>query len=69
MANYWITKRAALEALKLSEGLPQHTMINVECHSEVKDDKEYTVFTLSVNGKQKTIKDEFKKLLLKNGAE
>ena len=44
MANFWLTKRALLEALN----------------------KEYTVVKIDVNGKQKTIKEEFEKLLLKN---
>ena len=66
MASFWLTKRALLEALKLSEGLPQDTMINFNGCSEIKNDKEYTVVKIDVNGKQKTIKEEFKKLLLKN---
>lgn len=66
MANFWLTKRALLEALKLSEGLPQDTMIDFNGCSEIKNDKEYTVTKISVNGKQKTVREEFKKLLLKN---
>ena len=66
MASFWLTKRALLEALKLSEGLPQNTMINFNGRSEIKNDKEYTVVKIDVNGKQKTIKEEFEKLLLKN---
>jgi len=66
MASFWVTKRALLEALKLSEGLPQSTMISFTGRSEIKNGKEYTVCKISVNGKEKTIKDDFQKLLLKN---
>ena len=66
MASFWLTKRALLEALKLSEGLPQDTMIDFNGCSEIKNDKEYTVIKISVNGKQKTVREEFHKLLLKN---
>lgn len=66
MASFWVTKRALLEALKLTEGLPQHTMVSFTGRSERKNGKEYTVCRISVNGKEKTIKDDFQKLLLKN---
>lgn len=66
MATFWLTKRALLEALKLSEGLPQSTMIDFNGYSEIKNDKEYTVVKIGVNGKQKTIKEDFQKLLLGN---
>jgi hypothetical protein len=66
MASFWLTKRALLEALKLTEGLPQYTMVCFNGSSEVKGDKEYTVVKIDVNGKQKTVKEEFHKLLLKN---
>lgn len=66
MASFWLTKRALLEALKLTEGLPQSTMISFTGSSEFKGDKEYTVTKIMVNGKEKTVKDDFQKLLLKN---
>ena len=66
MANFWLTKHTLLEALKLSEGLPQDAMIDFNGCSEIKNGKEYTVVKINVNGKQKTIREEFHKLLLKN---
>lgn len=66
MASFWLTKHALLEALKLSEGLPQNTMIDFNGSSEIKNGEEYTVIKISVNGKQKTVREEFHKLLLKN---
>ena len=66
MASFWLTKRALLEALKLTEGLPQHTMVSFTGSSETKNGKEYTVCKITANGKKKTVKDDFQKLLLKN---
>lgn len=67
MAAFWITKEMALEALKMTEGMPQSTFIEIEGSSEVINGKEYTVTTINVCGKKKTLKREFKKLQLANG--
>jgi hypothetical protein len=66
MANFWLTKKMVLEALKMSEGMSQDTFINFYGSSEVKDGKEFTCMEIQVNGKKKTFKAEFKKLLLRN---
>lgn len=66
MASFWLTKKMLLEALKMSEGMAQNTMISFNGSSEVKDGKEYTCMTISVGGKKKTLKNEFEKLLLAN---
>lgn len=67
MAAFWITKETALEALKMSEGMSKDTFICIDGKSEVINGKEYTVTKLSVGGKEKTLKREFKKLQLANG--
>ena len=41
-------------------------MIDFNGCSEIKNGKECTVVKISVNGKQKTVREEFNKLLLKN---
>ena len=43
MASFWITKEMALEALKMSEGMPKDTFICIDGKSEVMNGKEYTV--------------------------
>ena len=67
MARFWITKEMALEALKMSEGMSKNTFICIDGNSEVINGKEYTVTTINVCGKKKTLKREFKKLQLANG--
>ena len=62
MASFWLSKKMVLEALKLSEGMPQNEYIAFEGSSEVKDGVEYTVMTISTNGKKKTIREPFNKL-------
>ena len=65
MANFWLTKKMVLEALKLSEGMPQDTFIVFNGDSEKKGDKTYTIMEISVaGGKKNTIKEEFKPILL-----
>ena len=66
MSSFWLTKKVLLEALKMSEGAPQSTMICFEGSSEGQGDAEKTVTKISVCGKTKTIKDNFQKLLLAN---
>lgn len=66
MARFWITKEMALEALKLTESMPNTTFIEIEGSSEIFHGKEYTVCTLIACGKKKTIKREFEKLQLAN---
>ena len=67
MADFWLTKRHLLEALKMTEGMPQSAFVQFSGKTERKNMKEYTVMTINVNGQKKTLKDEFKKLLIKNG--
>lgn len=64
MASFWLSKKMVLEALKLSEGEPQSTMIVFEGDSEKKGDKTYTIMSISVGGKKKTVKEEFKPISL-----
>ena len=66
MASFWLTKKMVLEALKMSEGLNQDTFICFNGRSEVKNGVEQTVIEICVNGKKKTIREDFKKLELKN---
>lgn len=67
----WLTKKILLEALKMSEGLPQDSFVYFNGSSKVKDGVEYTVMQIDVpaNGKKKTITEEFHKLLLSNNME
>ena len=67
MASFWLTKRALLEALKMTEGQPQTTWITFEGKTEVKDGKEYTVTNIATCGKEKTIREDFNKIRLANG--
>ena len=64
--NFWLTKRAVIEALKLSEGLPQTEFIRIHAYSEGIDKDEKTVFEISVRDKKKTVKDNFNKLIIEN---
>jgi hypothetical protein len=66
MNHFWLTKKTIIEALKLSEGLPQNTFIHIKAYSEGVDKDEKTVFEINVNGKKKTIKDNFNKLIIAN---
>ena len=66
MASFWLTKKMVLEALKMSEGLNQDTFIIFNGSSEIKNGVEQTVLEICVNGKKKTIREDFKKLELKN---
>ncbi len=56
-----------LEALRMSEGMPQDTFICFYGSSEGCGDDEKTVMTISVGGKEKTLKEDFNKLRLSNG--
>jgi hypothetical protein len=67
MANFWLTKKMLLEALKMSEGMPQDTFIRFYGSSEGQGEAEKTVMTISVGGKEKTLKENFNKLKLNNG--
>ena len=62
MANFWLSKKVLLEALKMTEGQPQTTYVSFEGNSEIINDKEYTVTTICTCGKKKTVKLEFDKL-------
>ena len=65
MASFWLSKKMVLEALKLSEGMPQNTFITFNGDSERKGNKTYTIMEISVaGGKKKTVKEEFKPILL-----
>ena len=66
MANIWLTKKMLLEALKMSEGMPQDTFICFYGSSEGQGEAEKTVMTISVGGKEKTLKENFNKLKLAN---
>lgn len=67
MANFWLTKKMLLEALKMSEGMPQSTFICFYGSSEGQGEAEKTVMTISVGGKEKTLKENFNKLKQSNG--
>lgn len=67
MANFWLTKKMLLEALRMSEGMPQSTFICFQGSSEGCGDDEKTVMTISVGGKKKTLREDFNKLKLSNG--
>jgi len=60
MTSFWLTKKTLLEALKMSEGLPQDTMIMFKGDSERKDDVTYTITEINVGTKKKTLKQVFK---------
>ena len=66
MEQFWLTKKTLIEALKLSEGMPQTTMIQFKGSSEVKNGIEYTVVDINARGKKKVVKEPFQKLLLSN---
>ena len=66
MNSFWLTKKVLLEALKMSEGAPQSTMVCFNCHGEGQGDKEQTVVEINVCGKKKTVRENFQKLLLAN---
>ena len=67
MTNFWLSKKALLEALKLSEGAPQTTMVMFEGDSEVKDGVHYTITKIEVCGKKKTLRQNYTKMVEKNG--
>ncbi len=67
MANFWLTKKMLLEALRMSEDMPQSTFICFNGSSEGQGEAEKTVMTISVGGKEKTIREDFNKLKLSNG--
>ena len=60
MTSFWLTKKTLLEALKMSEGLPQDTMIMFKGDSERKDNVTYTITEINVGTKKKTLKQVFK---------
>lgn len=66
MASFWLSKKVLLEALKMSECLPQTTMIMFDGSSEMSDGGEITKMVISVRGSRKTIKENFNKLKLAN---
>lgn len=67
MASFWLSKKALLEALKLSEGAPQSTMIVFEGSSEIKNGVHYTITKIEVCGKKKTLRQNYTKMVEKNG--
>ena len=67
MASFWLTKKVLLEALKMTEGAPQTTMVVFDGIAEKgKDGEEITKMVISACGKRKTIKEKFNKILLAN---
>lgn len=66
MASFWLTKKVLLEALKMTEGAPQTTMIMFDGRSEVKNDVEQAVMCIDTCGRKKTIREDFNKLKLAN---
>ena len=66
MASFWLSKRTLIEALKLSEGEPHTTMVCFDGKSELKNGIEYTIVTNNINGKKKTVRENFNKLSLAN---
>lgn len=66
MANFWLSKKALLEALKLSEGAPQYTMVMFNGDSEIKDGVHYTITKIEVCGKKKTLRQNYTEMLKKN---
>lgn len=66
MASFWLSKKALLEALKLSEGAPQSTMIVFEGSSEIKDGVHYTITKIEVCGKKKTLRQNYTEMLKEN---
>ena len=59
MSRFWLTKKVLLEALRMSEGAPQSTMICFEGSSEGQGDAEKTVTKISVCGKNKTLRNYY----------
>ena len=59
MASFWLSKKNIIEALKMSEGMPQNTKICFHGDSEKVDDVVYTKTTIEVGGKSKTFKEKF----------
>ena len=60
MANFWLTKKMVLEALRMTEGQPQNTTILFKGDSESVNGKIYTIVEIMACGKKKTIREEFK---------
>lgn len=69
MANFWLSKKVLLEALKLTEGQPQTTWVTFEGKSEIVGGKEYTITTIKACGNKKTVREDFHKLCISNGEE
>ena len=71
MAHVWLTKKMLLEAIKMAEGLPQSTFVQFKGSSEIKGNTEQTIMEITVpaNRKEKTIREDFHKLMISNGME
>ena len=48
MSSFWLTKKMLLEALKMSEGASQNTLICFHGKSEGRGDAEQTVIEINV---------------------
>ena len=59
MASFWLSKKNILEALKMSEGMPQSTKVFFHGDSEKNGDVVYTKITIEVGRKSKTFKEKF----------
>ena len=69
MTSFWLSKKALLEALKMTDGQPQTTMVVFKCDSEEKNGARYNVTNIEVCGKKKTIKQNFDKMVKANNFE
>lgn len=74
MAHVWLTKKMLLEALRMTEGLPQSTFVYFKGSSEIKGNTEQTIMEITVPAKpancnKKTIREDFHKLMISNGME
>lgn len=66
MANFWLTKEMLEEALTLVADKPKSTMVYINGSSENKNNRVNTIMEFSSNGKKKTIKRDYNKIIEAN---
>ena len=66
MASFWLTKEMLEEALTLVADKPKSTMVYINGSSENKNNRVNTVMNFSSNGKKKTIKRDYNKIIEAN---
>lgn len=66
MESFWLTKEMLEEALTLVADKPKSTMVYINGSSENKNNRVNTVMNFSSNGKKKTIKRDYNKIIEAN---